>query len=492
MKLSKFASVLLSSMSALGLTTVGFADVAENILANALPGAPSYKPSATFSDTYGEKVVTEDGSHSVMPMPEKLSAKIVGNLAGFVLADEINDDMPVSLVVGEFRFESTLAQSDEAVKNHDTFPTAKKKATFPFLVDLDLPNGNTISKRVGSIVFAWTPALLTVTLAVTDGEQAGLGEIGAQNFVGLYTDESDLGNKPSGSVKFDGQFLDVMVNFGSATGERMAIGKGVSKTTNKRFGRGDEAENLPLQSVTLAGAFDTTAPKVTGVVPATDAVAGVSDGVIAFTLSVSDTPAANAANGITPPTVRILSVGSDGSTDDVTYDPTTIPDDGSGPVTYDIVLGLLAPTTTLTIVVTDATGNATTLTKTVTSAATEFNGVTGTPTPGITDDVPATDADADGVSDGMISFSLSVPATPPEGFAMPAVFVLVFAGKVPVGSFAPEPVREGDAWIYNVLDMPLAGPKTTLKIQISEFSNPKHLTTVTRTVTSTFDGFPHP
>lgn len=261
MRGNKIAAALLSSMSVFALATIGLADPPEDILAF----APGFKPTLNFSDTYSEKILTipappafpgeprEPATHEQVPKPQKITAKVVANITGFDFS-EIADEMPVNVYIGGFLFESSLGDSDEAIKNGG-FPRTKKKATYSFIGFFDKPNGDTVEKKVGSLVLSWTATRLTVTLSVSNIEAAGLSEIGATQYIGLYVDESDLGNKPSGSAKFVDEPIDVSVSFGSASGVQTAFAKGTSATAYKKYGS-DAAGTLEeffLESAKIIG-----------------------------------------------------------------------------------------------------------------------------------------------------------------------------------------------------------------------------------------------
>jgi hypothetical protein len=97
-----------------------------------------------------------------------------------------------------------------------------------------------------------------VKLDCSDIDAAGIKEIGASEFAGLYSDDSDAGNKPGGTVPFTSEPSSVAVFFGTASGQHDIEFKGKSKTTYKKYGKdedGDPLEELFLQSVTLTGAL---------------------------------------------------------------------------------------------------------------------------------------------------------------------------------------------------------------------------------------------
>lgn len=287
MKTQKLATAVLSYLGAFGLT-VGFAAPPENIL----EPIGAFKPTLNFSDTYGEKVLTtaappaepgeprEPATHEAALKPQKIVAKIVANIEGFDFSGEIADEMPISLKVGAFTFEGTLSESQQAART-GSFPPLGKKATFPFIFSYEKVDRNgdpildrngdpiTINKKVGSVTFSWTKTRLTVTLSVSDILSAGVAEIAASSYLGLYQDLSDAGNRPSGTVKlgvadrsgdipFPVEPVAFQVGFGSATGESAANGTGTSTTTHKKFGRDEEGnplEEFDLQSATLKGKF---------------------------------------------------------------------------------------------------------------------------------------------------------------------------------------------------------------------------------------------
>jgi hypothetical protein len=280
MKVYGIATLLLSSLCALALVNLGIAAPPENVL-EPVPGS-KFKPTLNFSDTYSQKVVTipapppdpgsprDPATHDVVDNPQKIAAKVVANIAGFDFA-EVGIDLAVGLTFGAFEFTSTLGESLEEAKKAGAFPAGatKGKATFPFTYSYEKVDRNgdpvldrngdpiTITKKVGSIVFSWTPKLLTVTLSVSDVAAAGVSEIGAGQYVGLYQDNSPLGNRPSGSAPIPPDPIPVTVTFGSAAGDNSSIAKGTSSTSDRKFGPYDEdhnpAEEFTVESVSLTG-----------------------------------------------------------------------------------------------------------------------------------------------------------------------------------------------------------------------------------------------
>lgn len=261
---SKISTALLLVSSVFIQTHVGLADAPENTLAT----ATGFTPTIICSDKYGEKILTtraeripgepaEPPLREVIQKPQKIAAKVVANIDGFDFA-EIGDDLEIGIAVGNFSFNATLAESKEAAKNGGTFPTNGKKATFPLIGFIDKPNGDTIEKLVGRVVVSWTPTRLTVKVACSNIVSAGLAEIAAGDYIGLYVDESELGNKPSGRAVFSDEPNAASVTFGSAAGEQGVLLKGVSKTAYKKFGSEAQGtlEDFFLQAVSLSGKAD--------------------------------------------------------------------------------------------------------------------------------------------------------------------------------------------------------------------------------------------
>lgn len=279
MKAPIFAAALLSSLSVTALVHQSLAQAPDDILAK----DAKFSPTINFSDTYREKVVTikseripgepaEPATHEVVVKPQKISAKVVANIEGFDLS-EIDDSMEVGIEIGAFSFSSPLSESAEALKAGG-FPVEKKKATFPAIIETEKVDRNgdpvldrdgnpvLLRKKLGRIVFAWAKKRLTVTVSISDVVLAEMNEIGASEFLGLYMDESENGNKPSGSAKFSDAPIEVSVTFGSAQGTHTALAKGTSTTSHKKYGRDEEGfplEELDVNSVKLTGKADPNA-----------------------------------------------------------------------------------------------------------------------------------------------------------------------------------------------------------------------------------------
>ena len=259
------STALLLTGSVFIQTHIGFADAPENILAK----ATGFTPTITCSDKYSEKVLTERSERipgeppeppfrEVIQKPQRIAAKIVANLEGFDFVAEINDELPLGVSVGNFAFEATLADSLEAGRNGGTFPANGKKATFLLIGFVDKANGDAVEKLFGRVIFSWTPTRLTVKITCSDIAAAGISEIAASDYIGLYSDDSELGNKPSGSVRFSDEPKAAAVTFGPAAGEQGILLEGMSKTTRKKYGSeaAETLEELFLQSVNLSGKAD--------------------------------------------------------------------------------------------------------------------------------------------------------------------------------------------------------------------------------------------
>lgn len=267
MKATKLATALLSLQGALALVTSASAQAPADILA----AVGKFKPTLNFSDNYAEKVLTiqseripgeprEPATHEVIVKPQKISAKVVANLEGFSFSGaggEIGDAMAVGVTVGGFEFTGTLGESKEAIKAGG-FPAEGKKATFSYIGTFDKPNGDTYEKKVGTVSFSWTKTRLTVSISVMDIVAAGVGEIAASNYIGLYVDNSENGNHPSGSAKFANEPVAVAVTFGSAVGAQTALARGTSTTAFRRYGSENAGtlEEFPVESVKLTGKAD--------------------------------------------------------------------------------------------------------------------------------------------------------------------------------------------------------------------------------------------
>ncbi len=274
MKANHSKALFLSVFSAFVLIHAGLAVPPDDILA----AAPGYSPTLNFKDTYSEKIVTfpaprpepgeprEPATHDVEPKSQKITAKIVANIKGFDFT-EVADDMTVSVSIGAFAATRTLSESNEALKKGG-FPAGGKKASYTLIGDFqrpDRPNGDpgeSFQKKVGAVTFAWSDALLTVTVTCTDIVAAGVSEIAASTYIGLYQDTTTAVNKPSGKAPIPPDEISVRVTFGTATGSNLAVASGTSSTSFKKFGS-DAAgtlEELFVQSVKLSGKAGTAAP----------------------------------------------------------------------------------------------------------------------------------------------------------------------------------------------------------------------------------------
>jgi hypothetical protein len=248
-----------------------------------------FTPTIIFSDTYAEKIISErDGGevyYDVDTNPQKITAKIVANLAEFDFS-EITEEMEVGVDIGGFSFTATLAESGKLDSDGvplGAFDPAKGKADFHFTAEVEKPNGDYKTKKVGSIVFTWNTSskLLTIKLTISDVLNAGFEEIGASSFAGFAGSDGET----SASLKFENEAVPVSVTFGSAFGERPAYAKGISKTSVKKIGKGDEVDYLTYETVKLVGSADTKAPTLTATIPSSDTD---NDGVIRITGAVSD------------------------------------------------------------------------------------------------------------------------------------------------------------------------------------------------------------
>jgi hypothetical protein len=346
---------------------------------NMLANAERFRPTVVFSDVYGQRLITypaevlpgeprEPAAHDVIDKPGRISARVVASLQapGFDLSQAISDEMAVGLTVGDFSFEADLASSREAERNGGTFPPDKKRATFPFLAEYENANGDFVVRSVGSITFSWNAKTLTVTLACADIEGASISGIAADQFIGLYEDLSDEGNRPAGRAAFSNVPVPVSVTFGELRGDREAYARGVSATGYRRFGPAAEPfEEFTLEAVTVQGSADTAAPRVAAAVPPRDTN---GDGLVSFTLTATDLAPqviAGESEALPAPIVEI-SNGVD--------EPVELVPDGEtsarGVTTYSIAdLPLTGSQTWLEIAVTDDSGNRSVVKKRVTSAA---------------------------------------------------------------------------------------------------------------------------
>ena len=365
MKTTLLKSALASATIVAVSLTSALAVEDPNILAN----DGSFKPTIKFSDTYTEKVVTIPGfdgspaTHDVVALPQKISAKVVSNLADFDFS-EISETMPVEFSIGAFAFSALLGEEESRGLDRDgnpkPFDPEKKSATYFYYIEIDLPDGDTVVKKVGSIVFAWSQKAktLTVTLSLANVIDSGAGDIAASEFVGL-ADDGERG----GALPFISEAVDVAVSFGSAHGTRTAYGKGVTKTAYKKFGSeaAGTLEELTVNSVSVQGTADLAAPTLATVVPTTDED---DDGFVSFSGTVADLPPGSLSGDIHP--IEILVFVND--------DPDPFPaeidePDARGKAAFSVSdLQLPELVNNLRIVAVDESGNETVLVKRITTS----------------------------------------------------------------------------------------------------------------------------
>lgn len=377
-------TLLLLTMFSLGASN---ASAETNILAN----SGKFKPAIVFSDTYAERLFTfaapppepglprDPATHDIFAAPERISAKIVANLAAFDFATEITEDMPIAVRVGAFQFIATLGQDGSRTFDRDgnpkPFDPKKTSATFYYGVDVldaDLnpkvdTNGNPIRRKVGSLVFAWNTKAktLTVTLANSDVGGSGASPIAAANFVGA----GDDGIK-GGRLSFAGEPVAVAVTFGTATGLRAAYAKGISQTSYRKFGS-DAAGTLEgpfaIHTVTVQGSADVTAPTLVATVPAKDADV---NGLIDLSGTVTDLPPGTFSGTAAALTVVIYVNDSPDPVSADVLDPSTEGPDPKGKHLFTAAdVALSKSVNTLTIVATDGDGNSRSVQKKVTTKA---------------------------------------------------------------------------------------------------------------------------
>jgi hypothetical protein len=227
---------------------------ADDILAN----TATFKPKVTISDIYSDRIVTiRDGSdvtHDIESAPERVSLSITANLDGFDLST-IDGDTYVTVTAGHFEHADSLANAAD-------YKPGAKKATFALTADVDQPDGSTKTVRVGSVTYAWTPKVLTITITCTDIVAAGLSDVAASDYMGIAD--------PGTSEAITNDPIDLAVAFGDAAGDRRIFLKGFSKVTTKKFG--SEAagtyEEFDLTDVNVQGAADVAGPVVKATFPA--------------------------------------------------------------------------------------------------------------------------------------------------------------------------------------------------------------------------------
>ncbi len=368
-------------------------------------------------------------SYGKMPS-QKVNARIVANLKGVGTNpedpeagsvdfdfDSINEETPVSITVGDYSFSSTLGAEEgrgvftrattingvlyEAGQPKPLGSSALYKLgySYPKLdssgneVTDEEGNPVTLFKQTGSIKIEWSRQSKTVTFTLEQRtlapDIASPGEktsIAADRLAVLST---------RASRNFANQPIPVSVTFGSASGARVAYGRGVIKS---RFHRVLAAENPYVRSVSLTAAADTEGPKLRLMVPAAadPELFGVD-----FLGSVTDRPSptfpsaiplpeelADASNA---PELGLLINGQGQSSGDPGDETTNTPfsidftdalgnplpvDDDGNPTVPGYVNGngffggfceLYEATNNLTFIATDADGNVTTLTRKVTA-----------------------------------------------------------------------------------------------------------------------------
>ena len=335
-----------------------------NILAN----DGGFIPVIRFSDSYSEKVVTIRGfdgtpaTHDVEAQPQKISAKVVANLADFDFS-QISETMPVEFNIGEFSFSALLGEEEgrgvDRLGNPKPFDPAKTSATFNYYIEVDRPNGDTVLKKAGSIVFAWSvkAKTLTVTLTLANAIESGAGDISASEFIGL----ADDGEK-GGSIPFVSEAVQVDVTFGTAQGSRAAYGKGVTKTSYRKFGSeaAGTLEELTVNTVTVQGAADVAEPVVATVVPATDED---QDGLVSFSGTVADLAPGTFSGDLHPLDIFVF-VNDEVEPFTAELEET----DAKGRASFSFTdVQLSTPVNTLRIVAIDESGNQTVITRRITT-----------------------------------------------------------------------------------------------------------------------------
>ena len=222
-------------------------------LSNILADGGKVKPSIKVSETYSEKVVTEKtpGEPTVREKVPHYPVKVtvVANIEGFDIST-VNSDTPISLNIGDLTVTPDLGDANEA--KDGVFPAGKTKATFDLEYAAPGPNGTPVPRKGARVTVSWAKNKLVITASVKSMTFFGASGVAATDFIGLYVDESPEGTKPSGSKKFE-ESRNCTVSFAGLTGNRTVILKGTSTTKAKKFGKGDEAEVIELESVKLKG-----------------------------------------------------------------------------------------------------------------------------------------------------------------------------------------------------------------------------------------------
>lgn len=334
--------------------------------ANILDNDPEhgFKPTITISNHTSESVVIDRSGPSPVfgtkANPEKISATVYANLAGFRFT-EIAEDMPVSLRVGGFAFAATLGEDASRPKNRDGSlrPFDPKKATAVYLLRAELPplkpGGAPRLRTVGSVKLAWNLYRLAARLVLSDVAAAEADGI-------LVPDEASF---PEGSatLAFSCEKIPVEITFGSAAGSRIAYGRGRLTTSVRKLGTARERNltNVSLHSMAMVGEADIVAPKLAARIPTIDEA---PFGVISFNGTVTDLAARPLSGEIDPVTIHVLvdGVPVNGGTDESADFGLHITDgDAKGQRLFsvaDLPLAATEPgTVSVSIYATDASGN---------------------------------------------------------------------------------------------------------------------------------------
>lgn len=246
---------MLRTAALLFFATAGISLAAiDDILAN----NGTFKPRISVSDRYSEKVTAtvDDGFvfRELVANPESIALTVVANLDG-AATGVIDENTSVGITAWHFDHSAVLGDASD-------YKPGAKRATFPLTMDVDLPNGDTRTARVGTVTYAWTAKTLTVTVTCTNIEGAGVGDIAASD----YVDEPEAGT----AVSIVDDLIAVDVTFGDATGSRNVFLRGVAKNVIRGFGAptSDDYEEFEVRDVTLQGAADVTGPAVKTTFPA--------------------------------------------------------------------------------------------------------------------------------------------------------------------------------------------------------------------------------